>query len=226
MLHRSWCIRIAPALLSAVLLASPLLAAPGDAQRIERILEQTPLIDGHNDLPWEIRDRFGGDLTKIDLSQSTLALPAPAGSPPLMTDIPRLRAGHVGAQFWSVWIPVDTQGPAGRRVSPHLTRRDASGRCCRLTGRRLTRTSPAFLDENPEVAASSPGHHGTPDIGARRHAAVRDQGVLTSFTSKSITSFSVGSSSRRTSTGPTSGRQPLPFERTPNDGRVPSTAKR
>ncbi len=60
MLHRSWCVRIAPALLSAVLLASPVLAAPSDAQRIERILEQTPLIDGHNDLPWEIRARFGG----------------------------------------------------------------------------------------------------------------------------------------------------------------------
>src|SRR5580658_6032076 len=117
MLYRSWYVRIAPALLSAALLASPVLAAPSDAQRIERILEQTPLIDGHNDLPWEIRARFGSDLTKIDLSHSTLALPAPADSPPLMTDIPRLRAGHVGAQFWSVWIPVDTQGPAAVQMT-------------------------------------------------------------------------------------------------------------
>jgi membrane dipeptidase len=111
MLNRSSCARVAPALLSALLVSSPALAAPSDAQRVERILAQTPLIDGHNDLPWEIRDRFGGDLTKVDLGQSTLALPAPAGSPPLMTDIPRLRAGHVGAQFWSVWIPADTKGP-------------------------------------------------------------------------------------------------------------------
>jgi membrane dipeptidase len=117
MLHKSWCVRIAPALLWAVLLASPVLAAPSDAQRIERILEQTPLIDGHNDLPWEIRARFGGDLTKIDLGHSTLTLPAPAGSPPMMTDIPRLRTGHVGAQFWSVWIPVDTQGPAAVQMT-------------------------------------------------------------------------------------------------------------
>jgi membrane dipeptidase len=112
MVNSSFCARVAPALLSAVLLSSPLLAAPSDAQRIERILAQTPLIDGHNDLPWEIRTRFGSDLTKIDLGQSTATLPAPAGSPPLMTDIPRLRAGHVGAQFWSVFIPVEITGPA------------------------------------------------------------------------------------------------------------------
>ncbi len=117
MLHRSWCVRIAPALLSAVLLASPVLAAPSNAQRIERVLDQTPLIDGHNDLPWEIRARFGSDLTKIDLSQSTLALPAPAGSPPLMTDILRQRAGHVGGQFWSVFIPADTVGPAAVQMT-------------------------------------------------------------------------------------------------------------
>jgi membrane dipeptidase len=117
MVNSSFCARVAPALLSAVLLSSPLLAAPSDAQRIERVLAQTPLVDGHNDLPWEIRTRFGSDLTKIDLSQSTATLPAPAGSPPLMTDIPRLRAGHVGAQFWSVFIPVEVQGPAAVQMT-------------------------------------------------------------------------------------------------------------
>jgi membrane dipeptidase len=83
----------------------------GDADRVERILTQTPLVDGHNDLPWEIRERFGSDLGKVDLSANTAALPAPAGAPPLMTDIPRLRRGHVGAQFWSVFVPVEMQGP-------------------------------------------------------------------------------------------------------------------
>ncbi|HEV2284777.1 MAG TPA: dipeptidase [Steroidobacteraceae bacterium] len=103
---------LALSLLPALLLAAPALAADNDAQRIERVLAQTPLIDGHNDLPWEIRTRFGSDLAKVDLSRSTLALPAPEGSPPLMTDIPRLRAGHVGGQFWSVFIPVEVKGPA------------------------------------------------------------------------------------------------------------------
>jgi membrane dipeptidase len=79
--------------------------------RIDRVLAQTPLVDGHNDLPWEIRERFGGDLAKVDLSANTAALPAPAGSPPMMTDIPRLRRGRVGAQFWSVFIPVEVKGP-------------------------------------------------------------------------------------------------------------------
>jgi membrane dipeptidase len=79
--------------------------------RIDRVLTQTPLVDGHNDLPWEIRERFAGDLTKIDLSADTAALPAPPGSPPMMTDIPRLRRGRVGAQFWSVFIPVEMKGP-------------------------------------------------------------------------------------------------------------------
>ena len=111
--------RLAYAFLSALVLAlaQPLQAAETDTQRIERILAQTPLIDGHNDLPWEIRSRLGGDLDKADLSRSTLALPAPEGSPPLMTDIPRLRAGHVGAQFWSVWIPAETAGPAAVQMT-------------------------------------------------------------------------------------------------------------
>ncbi|HEY0767936.1 MAG TPA: dipeptidase [Steroidobacteraceae bacterium] len=100
--------------LALLLLALPAASAggtPGDAQRIERVLAQTPLIDGHNDLPWEIRARFGGDLNKIDLAASTAALPAPPDGAPLVTDVPRLRAGHVGAQFWSVWIPAQTKGP-------------------------------------------------------------------------------------------------------------------
>ena len=85
--------------------------AAGDyQQRVERVLLQTPLIDGHNDLPWEIRDRFKSDFAALDLSADTSHLPLDVDQAALMTDIPRLRAGHVGAQFWSVWIPVSVQG--------------------------------------------------------------------------------------------------------------------
>ncbi|MBS0366038.1 MAG: dipeptidase [Proteobacteria bacterium] len=87
-------------------------AADSDAQRVQRVLAQTPLIDGHNDLPWEIRVRFGGDLSRIDLAKPTAGLPLPAdGGAPLMTDLPRLRAGGVGGQFWSVWVDSAITGP-------------------------------------------------------------------------------------------------------------------
>jgi membrane dipeptidase len=78
--------------------------------RIEHVLAATPLIDGHNDLPWEIRVRFKGDLTRIDLSSDTSRLPTPEGTLPLMTDIPRMRKGRMGGQFWSVWVPTDIKG--------------------------------------------------------------------------------------------------------------------
>jgi membrane dipeptidase len=100
---------------AALLLCLPLAAAAADtdadyAARVARILRDTPLIDGHNDLPWEIRERFNSDLSAVDLKADTAHLPAPADGAPLMTDIPRLRAGMVGGQFWSVWIPPDTKG--------------------------------------------------------------------------------------------------------------------
>jgi len=91
---------------------SAALAASDDYQaRVERVLKQTPLIDGHNDLPWEIRERNKGRLSTIDLKSDTSKLTPPPDGAPLMTDIPRLRAGHVGCQFWSVWVPVNIKGP-------------------------------------------------------------------------------------------------------------------
>ncbi|MGH8122096.1 MAG: membrane dipeptidase, partial [Rudaea sp.] len=84
---------------------APLVAAQPDdaalAARVARVLDKVPLIDGHNDLPWEIRTRFNSDPAKFDLGADTSKLPVHGGEVPLMTDIPRLRAGHVGAQFWS-----------------------------------------------------------------------------------------------------------------------------
>jgi membrane dipeptidase len=78
--------------------------------RVEQVLLRTPLIDGHNDLPWEIRERYKSDFSAIDLGSDTHHLAVGVDQAAMMTDIPRLRAGLVGAQFWSVWIPVDVQG--------------------------------------------------------------------------------------------------------------------
>lgn len=91
-------------------------AAPDAAitARVERVLAATPVIDGHNDLPWAIREHFG-NVGKLDLAHDTSHLQFDdedgGGKVGLMTDIPRLRKGHVGGQFWSVWIPADVTGP-------------------------------------------------------------------------------------------------------------------
>ena len=61
------------------------------------------VVDGHNDLPWAARDLCDYDLDILDLA---------GGTPKLQTDIPRLRAGGVGAQFWSVYVPGRLQGDA------------------------------------------------------------------------------------------------------------------
>src|SRR6185295_14365174 len=88
------------AFLAACLLSTVALAQPPGAidQRVERVLRETPIIDGHNDLPWELRTNYGSRVQGLDADTSR-------GPHPLETDIPRLRAGHVGGQFWSVWIP-------------------------------------------------------------------------------------------------------------------------
>jgi membrane dipeptidase len=111
------------AMLSLQSISSPASPNYGDqaiALRVSKLLTRVPLIDGHNDLPWEIRERFGGDLDRVDLSVQgprVDAKGAASDQPPLMTDIPRLRSGHVGAQFWSVFIPVSVTGPAAIKMT-------------------------------------------------------------------------------------------------------------
>ncbi|TAJ72948.1 MAG: membrane dipeptidase [Phenylobacterium sp.] len=107
--------RIVTASLLALAWASTASAQPVDpkiAARVEKVLQKTPLIDGHNDLPGEIRGRVGGDVGKLDLRADTSKLPGERpGAIGLMTDIPRLKAGHVGGQFWSVFISPQFDGP-------------------------------------------------------------------------------------------------------------------
>lgn len=108
--------------LVAAATVTPCLAADIGAERtarVERVLAATPLIDGHNDLPWEIRQRVG-NADAIDLLADTSRLPAgkaEPSAPPLMTDIPRLRKGRVGAQFWSVWVPPTVAGTTALKMT-------------------------------------------------------------------------------------------------------------
>src|SRR5947209_13632078 len=95
------------------LLAVPAASFAADADfasRVDRVLAETPLIDGHNDLPEQLRSRFTNNLSVIDLASDTSKLLSAEGGRPLMTDIPRLRAGRMGAQFWSVWVPSELKG--------------------------------------------------------------------------------------------------------------------
>ena len=76
---------------------------PDALARAHAILAEHPLMDGHNDLPWEARLQAGYDFERLDIS-------APVAS--TATDLPRLRAGGVGGQFWSVFVPSSLQGDA------------------------------------------------------------------------------------------------------------------
>ncbi len=67
--------------------------------RAKQLHESGIVVDGHNDLPWQIRKYGNSSFTKLDISQS---------HPELHTDIPRLRQGGLDVQFWSVWVPADT----------------------------------------------------------------------------------------------------------------------
>ena len=87
-------------LVALVLVANLSMAqAPTDPNmaRAVRVLTATPVMDGHNDLPWRIREdsTHPTDVDAYDLRKHT----------PGMTDLPRLKAGHVGAQFWSIYTP-------------------------------------------------------------------------------------------------------------------------
>ena len=88
----------------AIVIASSMFAGGAQAQDVHmdkarRVLEGTPLFDGHNDLPWVIRgsEEAPHDVEAYDLRNATSG----------HTDIARLRSGMVGAQFWSVYIPME-----------------------------------------------------------------------------------------------------------------------
>ncbi len=77
--------------------------------RARALHKQVPLIDGHNDYPWAVREADPArDFAKADITSNV---------PKLMTDIPRLREGGVGGQFWSVYVPATMQGKEAVRAT-------------------------------------------------------------------------------------------------------------
>jgi membrane dipeptidase len=76
-------------------------AVGAQEDRAGRLHREVPLTDGHNDLPWQYREKVKRKFSELDVSKP---------QPQLMTDIARLRQGGVGAQFWSVYVPSDFEG--------------------------------------------------------------------------------------------------------------------
>ncbi len=126
---------IATALL--VLSAAPLAGQVVDPYLAlaRRVLRTTPLVDGHNDLPWRIREDTiaRGDVEAYDLRKKT----------PGHTDIARLRRGMVGAQFWSIYIPGEIRDSGYARVQ--LEQFDIA--------RRVIARYPEILQPAPTAAA-------------------------------------------------------------------------
>jgi membrane dipeptidase len=93
--------------LSAFLLGAPVPGAEDDLlARARRVLAAHPVLDGHNDLPWAIRENpeAPGDVAAYDLRTRTRGA----------TDLERLRQGGVGGQLWSVYVPADVPGGFAR----------------------------------------------------------------------------------------------------------------
>jgi membrane dipeptidase len=82
--------------------------------RANALLAEHPVVDGHNDLAWALRKQVGYRVEERDIARDQSAH--------LHTDLPRLRAGGVGAQFWSVYVPSSLQGD--RAVSATLEQVD------------------------------------------------------------------------------------------------------
>ncbi|CAM5463078.1 dipeptidase [Streptomyces avidinii] len=94
------------------------MSATGAARHLDaarELLAEYPVVDGHNDLPWALRQTVRYDLDRRDIAADQSAH--------LHTDIPRLRAGGVGAQFWSVYVRSDYAGDEA--VSATLEQIDA-----------------------------------------------------------------------------------------------------
>ncbi|MFE5207644.1 dipeptidase [Streptomyces sp. NPDC056600] len=71
--------------------------------RARELLREFPVVDGHNDLPWALREQVGYDLDALDIAADQSAA--------LHTDLARLREGCVGAQYWSVYVPYEQPYP-------------------------------------------------------------------------------------------------------------------
>ncbi|MCC7046406.1 MAG: membrane dipeptidase, partial [Alphaproteobacteria bacterium] len=101
------------ALAAAVLMPLPAAAQSSPEATAEAALKRAPVFDGHNDVPWALRERVDNMINGFDFGDT--AGTATAQQIAMHTDIARLRKGRVGAQFWSVFVPSNSDEPQAVR---------------------------------------------------------------------------------------------------------------
>lgn len=113
---RSLCLHLlTPLLITGGLIPCPTQAEPPARKpvvltdRARELHRQCLVVDGHNDLPWTMREKAASSFKQADIAQP---------QPKFHTDIPRLREGNVGAQFWSAYVPAET---SQERRAAHYT---------------------------------------------------------------------------------------------------------
>ena len=140
-------------------------AGTAPSERIAALLARAPVFDGHNDLAWALRKQVAYDLDARDIAVQ---------QPAMHTDIPRLRAGGVGAQFFSVYVPGTLVGGAAVTatleqidcVAAVVARYPETFRARAYRRRRARRRSPAA--GSPRCTGAEGGHSIDSSLGVLR----------------------------------------------------------
>jgi membrane dipeptidase len=119
--------KVLPAL-AVLCLAAPLAAQEGRSPEAvaDAALDAAPVWDGHNDVPWALRGRYNNLLAGFNFRDTQAQGTGPLETA-MHTDLPRLRRGRVGAQFWSVYVPTSMQ-PEAQAVQATIEQIDVAHR--------------------------------------------------------------------------------------------------
>ncbi|XP_014216059.1 dipeptidase 1-like [Copidosoma floridanum] len=106
-----WVGRVGPRAVSGELSGSigPLANPRERMEKVRQVLSEVPLIDGHNDLPWNIRNFVHNQLAEFEFDTDLRQVVPWSKSAWSQTDLPRLRQGMVGGQFWAAYVPCESQ---------------------------------------------------------------------------------------------------------------------
>ena len=105
---------------------APVVEVDPALQAAEAALEAAPVFDGHNDVPIQLRRRFENQINDFDFVDTTDTGPEVNGNP-MHSDLTRLEAGRVGAQFWSVFVPTSLSEPQACLLYTSPSPRDQRG---------------------------------------------------------------------------------------------------